>query len=98
MADLELTEFEADVLDMIGLLQPGEIVTYGEVAAEVGKPGAARAVGSTLRRHGSDVPWWRVIAANGRLVPGGEVRQTKKLKAEGVPVRNGRVVMSQLTD
>ena len=98
MADVELTEFEADVLDMIGLLQPGEIVTYGEVAAEVGKPGAARAVGSTLRRHGSDVPWWRVIAANGRLVPGGEVRQTKKLKAEGVPVRNGRVVMSQLTD
>lgn len=96
MADSELTEFEADVLDTIGALQPGEIVTYGEVAAEVGKPGAARAVGSTLRRHGSHVPWWRVVAANGRLVPGGEVRQTEKLKAEGVPVRNGRVVMSQL--
>lgn len=98
MADAELTEFEADVLDTVGSLQPGEIVTYGEIAAEVGKPGAARAVGSALRRHGNDVPWWRVVAANGRLVPGGEVRHTEKLKAEGVPVRNGRVVMSQRAD
>lgn len=96
MADSELTDFETDVLEVIRALPPGEIVTYGEVAAEVGKPGAARAVGSTLRRYGSDVPWWRVVAANGRLVPGGEQRQTAKLKAEGVPVRNGRVVMSQI--
>ena len=63
MADSELTGFETKVLAMIGALQPGDIVTYGEVAAEVGKPGAARAVGSTLRRHGSEVPWWRVVAA-----------------------------------
>lgn len=96
MADSELTDFETQVLKVIDGLQPGEIMTYGEVAAEVGKPGAARAVGSTLRRHGSEVPWWRIVAANGRLVPGGEQRQTTKLKAEGVTVRNGRVVMSQL--
>lgn len=98
MTDAELTEFESDVLDCIGSLQPGDIVTYGEVAAEVGKPGAARAVGSTLRRYGSNVPWWRVVAANGRLVPGGEVRQTKLLKAEGIAVRNGKVVMRSLND
>jgi len=98
VSNAELTPFEADVLDMIGALKSGEIVTYGEVAAEVGKPGAARAVGSTLRRYGSEVPWWRVVAANGRLVPGGEQRQNEKLRAEGVPVRNGRVVMSQLQD
>ena len=98
MADVELTAFETDVLDMIGSLHRGEIVTYGEVAAEVGKPGAARAVGSTLRRHGSDVPWWRVVAANGRLVPGNERRHTEQLVAEGVPIRNGRVVMSALPD
>ena len=96
MAEAELTDFESAVLDMIGTLQPGEIVTYGEVAAEVGKPGAARAVGSTLRRYGSDVPWWRVVAANGRLVPGNERRQTKILEDEGVPVRDGKVVMRQL--
>lgn len=94
MTDPERTVFEADVLAIVRSLQPGEVVTYGEIAAEVGKPGAARAVGSTLRRHGSEVPWWRVVAANGRLVPGGESRHTQKLEAEGVPVRDGRVVMS----
>lgn len=98
MTDSDLTPFEADVLAMIGSLEPGEIVTYGEVAAEVGKPGAARAVGSTLRRHGDGVPWWRVVAANGRLIPGGEKRHQAHLKAEGVPVRDGRVVMGDLHD
>ena len=89
----ELTEFEVAVLDVVAALEAGEIVTYGEVAAEVGRPGAARAVGSTLRRHGSSVPWWRVVAASGRLVPGGEARHGSKLAEEGVPVRDGRVVM-----
>lgn len=88
----ELTDFERAVLEMVGGLAEGEIVTYGEVAAEVGKPGAARAVGSVMRRHGSEVPWWRVVAANGRLVPGSEERHRQKLVAEGVVVRNGRVV------
>ena len=92
----ELSEFETAVLTMVADLEPGDVVTYGEVAAEVGKPGAARAVGSTLRRHGGSVPWWRVVAANGRLVPGGEARHTARLVAEGVPVRNGRVVMGAL--
>ena len=94
--DVELTDFERAVLDMVAALEPGEIVTYGEVAAEVGKPGAARAVGSTMRRHGSEVPWWRVVASNGRLVPGNERRQTKLLTAEGVAMRNGKVAMSAL--
>ncbi len=93
---LELSEFESAVLDLVGSLEPGDIMSYGEVAAEVGRPGAARAVGSTLRRHGSGVPWWRIVAANGRLVPGGEQRHTDHLRAEGVPVRNGRVVMREL--
>lgn len=94
--EVELTQFETDVIAVVGGLDEGEIVTYGEVAAEVGKPGAARAVGSTMRRHGDHVPWWRVVAANGRLVPGNERRQTKLLKSEGVAVRNGKVVMSAL--
>lgn len=84
------------MLAHVEALDPGEIVTYGEVAAEVGKPGAARAVGSALRRYGSSVPWWRVVAANGRLVPGGEQRHRAQLRAEGVEVRHGRVVMRNL--
>ena len=90
---LELTEFETLVLQTVGSLARGEIVTYGEVAAEIGRPGAARAVGSVLRRHGGEVPWWRVVASTGRLVPGGESRQRARLEDEGVTVRDGRVVM-----
>lgn len=92
---VDLTELESAILRVVGSLQPGDVVTYGEVAAEAGRPGAARAVGSTLRRHGSDVAWWRVVAANGRLVPGGEDRQRRHLVAEGVAVRNGRVIMGR---
>lgn len=98
MNDGELTEFEAAVLDLVASTEPGDIMSYGEVAAEIGKPGAARAVGSTLRRHGAGVPWWRIVAANGRLVPGGEVRHRKQLVAEGIEVRNNRVVMGRRSD
>src|ERR1043166_3098238 len=38
--------FEQRVKDVIMRLMPGEVVTYGEIAAEAGYPGAARAVGN----------------------------------------------------
>jgi methylated-DNA-protein-cysteine methyltransferase-like protein len=72
-------------------LQPGEVVSYGEVAEQAGFPGAARAVGNLLK-HTEGLPWWRVVNANGRLVPGAEVRQAKLLRAEGVEVKNGKLV------
>lgn len=73
-------------------IEPGDISTYGEVAEEAGYPGAARAVGTLLSRT-SGLPWWRVIAANGRLVPGMEAEHAERLRSEGVKVMNGAVVM-----
>ncbi|RZV47825.1 MAG: MGMT family protein, partial [Acidimicrobiia bacterium] len=61
-------------------LEPGEVVSYGEVAEQAGFPGAARAVGNLLKQT-EGLPWWRVVNANGRLVPGGEDRQAKLLRA-----------------
>jgi methylated-DNA-protein-cysteine methyltransferase-like protein len=72
-------------------LGPGEVVTYGEVAAEAGFPGAARAVGRLLATSDGAFPWWRVVAADGRLVPGHEAEHERRLAAEGVAVRSGRV-------
>ncbi|MEZ5342600.1 MAG: MGMT family protein [Acidimicrobiales bacterium] len=86
-----LTEFERAVVVVLYSLGPGDVVAYGEVAAEAGFPGAARAVGSILRRL-DNLPWWRVVNSVGRLVPGHETRQAKLLAAEGVTVRNGKVV------
>lgn len=76
-------------------IEPGEISTYGEVAAEAGYPGAARAVGNLLRVT-PGLPWWRVVASNGRLVPGSEADHAKRLRAEGVPIKNGRVQMGRV--
>lgn len=74
-------------------LRPGEVVTYGEVAAEAGHPGAARAVGHLLARSGGEHPWWRVVSATGRLCPGHEREQALLLRAEGADVdeAGGRV-------
>lgn len=96
MNDSGPSDFAVAVLVIVDSTEPGQILTYGEVAAEAGNPGAARAVGGVLRRHGAGHPWWRIVAANGRLVPGGEQLHQEKLRAEGVEVSDGRVVMRNL--
>ena len=68
--------FEDAVRRVILGLQRGDVMTYGEVAEEAGYPGAARAVGNVLK-NGTGLPWWRVVAAGGRLVPGHEVEHTR---------------------
>jgi methylated-DNA-protein-cysteine methyltransferase-like protein len=83
--------FTAAVIDVLDRLRRGEVIAYGEVAAEAGYPGAARAVGNLLRRT-PGLPWWRVVTSTGRLVPGNENEQAELLRAEGVAVRNGKVV------
>jgi methylated-DNA-protein-cysteine methyltransferase-like protein len=89
---ITLVTFEDDVLAVLHHLAPGDVVTYGEVAEEAGYPGAARAVGNLLRGSGAEgVPWWRVITASGRLVPGHETEHARRLAAEGVEVSDGRV-------
>ena len=86
------TRFERDVTRVLSGLRPGDLVTYGEVAEEAGHPGAARAVGSLLRRApAGELPWWRVVTASGRLVPGAAGEQAERLAAEGFVVVGGRV-------
>jgi methylated-DNA-protein-cysteine methyltransferase-like protein len=80
------------VRDAIARLEPGEIVTYGELAEEVGHPGAARAVGNVVASS-DGLPWWRVVTSTGRLVPGHEEVQARRLRAEGVEVHGKRVVV-----
>lgn len=78
------------VEEVIRGLGRGEVVSYGDVAAQAGYPGAARAVGAILA--GSDgLPWWRVVTASGRLVPGLEAEHARRLRAEGVELVGGRV-------
>jgi len=83
-------DFRRRVIDVINSLQPGEVVSYGDVAAQAGYPGAARGVGAILASS-DGLPWWRVVTATGRLAPGKEGPQSRHLAAEGVSVVGGRV-------
>ena len=87
------TEFERSIAVVLDGLNEGDVVTYGEVAAEAGHPGACRAVGRYLSSRGGH-SWWRVVTSTGRLAPGLEVDQARRLAAEGVSVVDGRVVFA----
>lgn len=90
MPDVEVS-FDDAVRKVLQALKPGEVVTYGEVAVEAGFPGAARAVGRLLATSSGAHPWWRVVTATGRLVPGQEAEHARRLRAEGVVVVDDRV-------
>ena len=68
----------------------GRVVSYGQVAAMLGSPRLARAVGYALHAlpHHTDVPWQRVINSRGRLsFRGDDVRgilQEARLAEEGI--------------
>jgi alkylated DNA nucleotide flippase Atl1 len=66
------------VLDGIRAIPEGFVRTYGDLS-----PGAPRFTGTVLRLTGEDVPWWRVVRADGTLAKGD--RQRALLQAEGVP-------------
>lgn len=85
-----MTEFEDAVIAVISSLEPGDVVTYGEVAAEAGYPGAARAVGTILRQS-EGLPWWRVVGSGGRIRTPDPQRQIRLLTDEGVLVVGNRV-------
>ena len=67
----------------------GQVATYGQVAAIVGKC-TARSVGYAMAAvpSGADIPWHRVINHEGKISPrrhgSGSVRQRRLLEAEGV--------------
>ena len=88
-----LTPFQQAVYTILAATEPGDVLSYGEVAAEAGYPGAARAVGNALRTIGAtrgaqdvELPWWRVVTADGRLIPHDPERQASLLQQDGVEV------------
>jgi methylated-DNA-protein-cysteine methyltransferase-like protein len=84
------TNFYQQVYALVRQVPAGKVVTYGQVAALLGSPRAARAVGYALRflPAGSDVPWHRVINYQGGISPRypaeSPILQRVLLEAEGV--------------
>jgi methylated-DNA-protein-cysteine methyltransferase related protein len=75
------------VLERIRDTPEGFVRAYGDVS-----PGAPRFAGTVLSaNHDPDLPWWRIVRADGSLAKG--ARQRALLDAEGVPFRGDRVDM-----
>ena len=66
-------------------------MTYGDIAACVGHPGAGRMVGMIAANGSPDLPWQRVVSHAGWLAPS-YPDQAADLAADGVACANGRVV------
>lgn len=84
-----LTPFQAAVVDLVRGLAVGEVLTYAEVADEIGRPGSAQAVANVLRRV-PGLPWWRVVPTDGRIYRTHAPVQVPLLRAEGVEVDDDR--------
>jgi AraC family transcriptional regulator of adaptative response/methylated-DNA-[protein]-cysteine methyltransferase len=85
--DVHTTAFRRRVWEALRRIPAGQTRSYGEIAAEVGAPRAARAVGTACATNPIPivVPCHRVVAANGKLggYAGGLARKRQLLSAEG---------------
>ncbi|MEW1751319.1 MGMT family protein [Streptomyces angustmyceticus] len=101
--DPEYPEYAERVLAVAELIPAGRVMTYGDVAewlkdeeqpeglpAQGGggqRVGGPRQVGRVMALYGAAVPWWRVVRADGRLLPGSELRALAHYRDEGTPLR-----------
>jgi alkylated DNA nucleotide flippase Atl1 len=87
-------EYVEAVLSLVERIPPGRVMSYGAIA-EVLAPATGRAsprrVGTIMARYGGGVPWHRVVAADGRLVPGHERVARRRHAEEGTPMRGDKV-------
>lgn len=89
MAQQAGTDVQAAILRRVRAIPPGYVRTYGDVS-----PGAPRLAGYVLSRTDAcDVPWHRVVRADGSLAKGAS--QRRLLEAEAVPFRGERVQLSR---
>jgi methylated-DNA-protein-cysteine methyltransferase related protein len=71
-------------------IPPGETASYGEIAERTGLR-SARLVGRILAEDGHDLPWHRVLRADGTCAPHLVQEQSARLRAEGILMEDGRL-------
>ena len=87
-----VSTFDAAIYGALRAVPRGTTVTYGDLAKQVGQPGAARAVGMAMGRNPWPVivPCHRVLASGKKMggfsAPGGTATKEKLLGLEGVAV------------
>ena len=83
-----------EVLDMVGAIPAGRVMSYGDIARCVGLS-SPRQVGQIMSRHGQHVPWHRVVMADGSPAPHKPVEHLARLRRDGAPLVRSRVDMAR---
>ena len=92
-------DFVTRVLEIVQTIPPGRVMTYGDIASELGshpdlagEAGAfgARLVGRVMSRFGSELAWWRVLRASGEPPRFHEAEAWAHYVAEGTPLSGSR--------
>lgn len=79
----DLTE---QVIRTVRAIPAGRVMTYGDIARATGT--GARAVGRILHSGGHEIPWWRVVDAEGHPYPAAVDAVRVKFNEEATPLRN----------
>lgn len=82
------SNFKKIACEIVAGIPKGKVMTYGQIAALSGNPGASRVVGQIAHFGNTSLPWHRVVNARGGMangyVPGGPDMQAKLLLSEQV--------------
>lgn len=87
--------FFQQVYEIVAQIPPGTVISYGQIARLLGHPRGARQVGRAMRCCPDELPWQRVVMADGSIA-GGQAPQIRRalLEEEGVTfLPDGRVNM-----
>jgi alkylated DNA nucleotide flippase Atl1 len=80
------------VRTVVAAIPPGRVLSYGDVAARAGLR-SPRLVGRIMAEDSADLPWHRVLRADGTVAPHIAREQLALLRAEGVLPLDGRIPM-----
>jgi Predicted methylated DNA-protein cysteine methyltransferase len=78
-------DFASRVLAVVESIPAGKVMSYGDIAAAIGSR-APRGVGQVMAYFGSDVPWWRVIRADGHPPLCHDAEALTHYEREGTPL------------
>lgn len=88
---------------LVATIPKGKVASYSGVGMAMTERATGRMIGKWMAQSPYDIPWWRVVAKSGDLPtfkrdPSLGLDQTKLLKKDGVPMKNGRVAQSAFWD
>lgn len=91
--------FKQQIYDLVARIPKGKVMTYGQIAALCGSPGAARVVGQVAHFGPEGLPWHRVVNASGGMArgfwPGGPDGQAQLLVEEKIIVQGNKLKLDE---